>query len=198
MSLTLWQPKSEKADPLPTEWVEALFKKIAARYGSLFADRFGAVPHKLLVEEWGSELAGYTGAEIKRGLDGLRGCKFPPTLPEFAELCRPGIDVQAAFIEAQNNMGQRERGGNPDWSHPAIYWAAVEYGTYDLRHASFSPGPQTKWARLLREQLERGAWEPIPEALMALPAPKDAHVMPPEVADKLRSLVDRMRITPAA
>ena len=95
MSLTLWQPKSA-ADPLPIKWIDKLFEKFKARYGSLFVERFGGLALDIVADEWAQELAGFTGPELQRGLDGCRTLKFPPTLPEFMSLCRPPIDAQAA------------------------------------------------------------------------------------------------------
>lgn len=87
---------------LPKHWVEALFKKFLVRYGTLWADRYkglGLTPDEI-VDEWATELGGFTPEEIKRGLEASRAKTFPPTLPEFLTLCRPVATVRPSADEA--------------------------------------------------------------------------------------------------
>lgn len=191
MSLMLWQPKSGNERPLPREWVKKLIVKMIARYGTLFTDRYGGLSRDELADEWGQELAGYTGEELARGLDGLKGCKFPPTLPEFQALCRPPIDAEAAFHEALRNSRARERGENPAWSHPAIYWASAEIGSHDMRSTPY-PNLKGRWERTLQAEINKGTWPAVPPAPLKLEAPP--HTKPnPEVRAKLQALVEAMR-----
>lgn len=187
-------PPSSSEPPLRAEWVEALFAKLAARYGTLFTDRFAGVPHNVLVSEWASELAGFAGEEIRRGLDGCRDLKFPPTLPEFLALCRPPIEPHTAYAEAMQNMAQRDRGENPAWSHPAIYWAAAQITYWELRQSTYS-AIRLRWERALSDQLRRRAWEPIPVARVSLPAPPASKGCPEDVRRVLRELTSKMRVT---
>lgn len=122
--------------PLPREWVERLFARLAAMYGSRFADMWDCVDPEAAKETWAAGLAGYTGDELTRGLDACRARDWPPTMPEFARLCRPLPSYEAAFYEAVEQMRRRETGEDA-WSHPAVYWAAVAIGT-DLRSQSYS------------------------------------------------------------
>lgn len=87
---------------LPRHLIEELFRKFLLRYGRLWTDRYAGldVTANEVVEEWASELAGFTEAEIRRGLDGCRTLKFPPTLPEFSALCRPATAVRPSGDEA--------------------------------------------------------------------------------------------------
>lgn len=77
--------------PLPINWVDALFKKFLIRYGRMWIDRYAGLGLSAdeVAEEWAKELAGFTGEEIARGLEGSQTSRFPPTLPEFIGLCRP-------------------------------------------------------------------------------------------------------------
>lgn len=87
---------------LPRNWIEALFKKFLIRYGHLWADRYAGLdltPDEI-VDEWATELGGFSPEEIKRGLDACRANKFPPTLPEFISLCRPAASVRPSADEA--------------------------------------------------------------------------------------------------
>jgi hypothetical protein len=193
MSLMLWQPRSVgEAKPLPSAWIDKLFSKFVARYGTLFTDRFGGLPIAEVAEEWASELAGYTGEELARGLEGCRALKFPPTLPEFMALCRPPIDSQSAYIEAVRNLAQREQGKNPPWTHPAIYWAAVDVGSYDMRHNSY-PALRTRWEQALDKQMREREHRPIPPAFKALPAAAPSGPSP-EIREKMKSLLQHMKM----
>lgn len=87
---------------LPRNWIEALFKKFLIRYGHLWADRYAGLdltPDEI-VDEWATELGGFSPEEIKRGLEASRANKFPPTLPEFISLCRPAASVRPSADEA--------------------------------------------------------------------------------------------------
>lgn len=191
MSLMLTPPSS--AEPLRPDWVRALFAKLSARYGTLFADRYAGVPQDVLIAEWGAELAGFTGEDIRRGLDGCRDLKFPPTLPEFLALCRPPIEPHSAYMEAVRNMRERDQGRNPPWSHPAVYWAAVEVTYFDMRQSTYS-AIKARWERALEDQLRQRAWPEIPQALPALPAPAKGSGPSPAVRERLASLIRIKRI----
>jgi len=193
MSLTLTQPSSADAQPLRPDWVKALFAKLSARYGTLFADRYAGVPQDVLIAEWGAELAGFTGEDIRRGLDGCRELKFPPTLPEFITLCRPPIEPHTAFMEAMRNMRERDFGKNPAWSHPAIYWATVEVTYYDMRQSTYST-IKARWERALADQLRQRSWPDIPQALVSLPAPSKGTGPSEAVRAQLANIIKFKRI----
>jgi len=57
-----------------------------------------------------------------------------------------------------------------DWSHPAIYWAAVATGTHDLLNSTYS-SIKARWEKSFTEELAKGVWHAIPEVRDALPAP---------------------------
>ena len=191
MSLTLWQPKSASSEPVPTWIIMELHGRLLARYGSLWADRYGMVPQHVLEEEWSRELAGFTKREIHRGLTSCRNLKFPPTLPEFMQLCRPPIESEAAYHEALRNMRERESGKNPAWTHPAIYWAAVTVTFHDMRLIPWER-MRRRWEKALSDEMEKGQWPEIPVARIALPEP--ARKASPEILAQMKALTERMRL----
>lgn len=91
-----------KRRPLPDSWVERIFDRMQGLYGSLWLDRWRSgetieqngvrFDRGLLLAKatWGEELAGFADQpeRISRALEGCRHCRFPPTLPEFLDLCR--------------------------------------------------------------------------------------------------------------
>lgn len=194
MSLTLWQPRSSDATRLKTETVVAILGKLHARYGAKFADMWQGVPQDKLAAEWAAELAGFTPDEIRRGMDACRTRVWPPTLPEFAALCRPPIEAEAAFYEALDGIRQRERGVAFAWSHPAIYWAAVDFGTYNLTHSDW-PAAKSKWVRILAKQMDKTEWEAVPDPPAAyLPPPERRH-MPDHVRKQLAGLMKEWNVS---
>ncbi|NLZ11645.1 MAG: hypothetical protein GX086_09985 [Alcaligenaceae bacterium] len=141
-------------------------------FGARFAQQWEGIDPQVMMAEWGQELAGYSGEEIKRGLDACRRMSkgFAPTLPEFMAMCRPPINPEAAFYEAVQGMTDRRRGERGSWSHPAIYHAGVEVGQHDLLNCGYSV-LKVRWEKALSNQLAKAQWAEIPEAQVALPAP---------------------------
>lgn len=73
---------------IPQRWVEALFSKMSAFYGSRFADmwRGSSVPE--VQKAWAIELGKLSSAQLKAGVDALTAFTKPPTLPEFLDHCK--------------------------------------------------------------------------------------------------------------
>lgn len=184
MNLTLASSTSTNA--LPESWVERLFERMLLDYGKKFSDQWGGADTDTLIAHWSRELAGYTGAELKRGLDALGTREWPPTLPEFKKLCRRPLDSTAAYYEAVAGVQARVAGEYGKWSHPAIYWAAMPL-SHDLRESTYSQ-IKPRWEAALAHQLEQGEWAEIPQPMIALPAPGKAKTSREEAAQRLREL----------
>ena len=159
-----------KPSALPDTWVERLFQRMEDRYGDLWANRYGAFPRDRVKRSWAEDLGDLSRDELARGVDACRGAKLPPTLPEFRALCRPPIDFEAAFVEAVQQMAERDK-GNDRWSLPAIFWAAVTIGAFDLRNSSWQT-IEKRWRKVLQAELDKGEWQPVPARAIALPEPK--------------------------
>lgn len=177
----------------PGQWLASddqmrgLMKVLICIYGQKFKDQWNGVTPRDLRAMWGAALARYTPEEVQRGLKACMSRIWPPTLPEFLLLCRPPVDHEAAFIEAVKQMRQRDN-GTDTWSAPAIYWAAVEFGSWELRQASWDRA-KARWTRILDEQLAKGELPPVPPRMDALPAPGKATANP----EKVRELIDGLR-----
>jgi hypothetical protein len=72
------------------------------------------------------------------------------------------------------------------WSHPAIYWAAMPL-SFELREQTYSQ-VKGRWEAALREQLDKGEWPEIPQAMIALPAPGKTAISREEAARRLREI----------
>jgi hypothetical protein len=184
--MTLTLASSTSTEPLPESWVERLFERMLLDYGKKFSDQWGGADSDALIAHWGRELAGYTGAEIKRGLDALSTREWPPTLPEFKKLCRRPLDATAAYYEAVAGVQARAAGEYGKWSHPAIYWAAMPL-SFDLGSQTYSQ-LKTRWEAALNEQIDKGDWPEIPQAMLALPAPGKTKTSREEATRRLREL----------
>ncbi len=185
------QPKIAEASAIqgaiPVAWAARIIARMKALYGAKFSDQWGALDPDEMAWAWAEELAGYSGEEIACGLQACRQRPFPPTLPEFLVLCRPPIDPQVAFHEAVHCLAQRHRGERGDWSHPAIFHAAVAVGAHDMLNATYGQ-LRTRWGRALSDQLARGTWDPIPDPQQALPAPRKTEASDREAERTLQAI----------
>lgn len=175
-----------------SEWVDRLFGRFSAMYGARFADMWGGVELSVVKAVWADDLSAMTTDEIARGVAACKQAKFPPTLPEFVSMCRPQIDAESAFNEAVNEMSRRDQGGDV-WSHPAIYWAAVTIGAFDLRNAAWS-SIKTRWSRVFQAEMAKGEWPSVPARAIALPAPGATTANPEKVAAIARSATKSMEV----
>lgn len=168
---TSLQPASRDwpTDAVPEASIDWLFARMAAFYGARFADMWRGADHDGVRRTWGRELATLTRDELRAGCTNLRTRIFPPTLPEFIALCRPALNVDAALYEAIEQMRQRDY-GKDQWSHPAIFWAAVTIGAHDLRSLGFSE-LRPRFERVLREFERRTDLDPVSPRPPSLPEP---------------------------
>jgi hypothetical protein len=177
-------PTSSTSTPnaLPDAWIERLFNRMEDRYGSLWAERYGAFPRARVMRTWAEDLADMSRDELARGVAACRDRKYPPTLPEFRELCRPSIDYEQAFLEAVEQMRKRATGEDV-WSTPAVYWAATKLAG-DLQAHPYA-SLKGRWQAALDEAVQsvRTGKLPaeVPKRRDALPAPGRS-IVPPEVA----------------
>lgn len=74
----------------PKEWIERLFIRFRSIYGNKAETMWGKADQTDLLQTWADEITGYTGADIRDALDTMRTAHpdYPPTLYEFAALCR--------------------------------------------------------------------------------------------------------------
>ena len=184
------------AESLPAKWIEKLFNVMEDRYGALWADRYGAFPRDRVMQTWGRDLADMGRADLARGVESSRSCKYPPTLPEFREMCRPAIDHERAYHEAVEQMQRRDRGADT-WSHPAIFWASCEIGDFDLRNSSWN-SIKSRWVSVFNSQMARKQWPEVPPRCDALPAPGAGSIPVDEAhrrIDAMRKILESKMVT---
>ncbi len=154
------QSGHESLQPLPAQWVERIFAVMSASYGSQFSDRWATANLGEVKALWSQQLAGYSPSEIKRGLDSLG--EFPPSLPSFKLLCRPKPHPEAAHAEAVRLIGRLE-----GWTDCAIFWAAREIGSHDLKALPYEK-IRGRWIEALERHWKDRKAIPLPEPVSGL------------------------------
>lgn len=96
---------------LPESWIEKIFAKFEARYGSLFLDRWRGCNMANVKDTWAEELANFEDKPecIGYALKVLATSKFPPTLPEFLEACRQAPRKEAPALRYVPTAEDEER-----------------------------------------------------------------------------------------
>ena len=146
---------------IPTRWVEDLFGRLTAIVGSAMGTVYAGADPELVKAEWAEALAGFSADEVKRGLAAVRTRRFPPNLPEFLHLCRPALDPEIAWHEAEAGMRAHAAQQPFAWSHPAVFWAAREMA-YELRTSSFA-ACRKRWEPALAAMWSLRAWPTLPD-----------------------------------
>lgn len=97
----LTKPISQPSqNALPERWIDALFLKLATIYGKLWLDQWQGVPIDSVKTTWAEHLRHATGPQIKAALEYVAGnVKYPPTLPEFASICRDFRQHDPGFVK---------------------------------------------------------------------------------------------------
>lgn len=175
---------STLTNAIPDSWVEKLFERMVGLYGNKFLDMWGKTDLLQVKAIWAQELGKLTREEIAKGANALINQEWCPTLPQFIKLCRTDIDAVTAYYEAVNGVVNREKGEMGEWSHPAIFWASVKVGAFDLKSQTYS-NIKARWERALDEEINKGQWADILQAQIALPAP--ATPVSKDIAEKYLS-----------
>lgn len=173
--------------PVTQGWIDALFVKMLNTFGSRFADMWRGTDIDSVKATWAPELSKLSREEFAKGVQALATLNWPPTLGEFINLCRPKLDAQKAFTEAINGLLARDRGEIGVWSHPAIFWAAVRVGAFDIKNATY-PQIKGRWEGALGDELEKSQWQEIPKPVVALPVAKVSKEVAEKYVAKLQAL----------
>jgi hypothetical protein len=161
---------STSINPIPQSWIDALFAKMSSLYGNKFSDMWRDSNMQAVKSVWSEELGKLSRDEIARGANALITQEWPPTLPQFIKMCRIEFDPLSAYYEALNGAVARESGEMGEWSHPAIFWAMVAVGAFDIKNQTYSQ-IKARWESALADQVKRGSWADIPVPALALPVP---------------------------
>lgn len=116
---------------LPSRWVDSLFAKLTVTYGQDFLRRWEGVPMESVKADWAEALGGYEQhpEAIAFALTILDPAK-PPTVLQFAELCRrapakaplalespaPNPEVATMALNALKRAGVKQV-GDKSWAY---------------------------------------------------------------------------------
>jgi hypothetical protein len=146
----------------------------------------GAAPAEVLATQWAKGLKGLSPIELERGLGHCRHRACAPALGEFVLLCRPAADPEYAWHEAKAGLSARQRGEQGQWSHPAVYRAAMQMHA-ELQTGSFRVSA-FPWSLLLARELVKGWGEGVPAAPVVLSGAADWRPAPAHVRARLEEL----------
>ena len=178
-------------DALPLPWVEQLFRRMSAFYGSKFSDMWAGARMEDVMQTWAQELSCLTRSELTAGWNALAMREHPPTLPQFVKLCRPAVEPVRAYYEAVSGLQARAAGELGQWSHPAIFWAAAGMA-HELRTQSYSQ-VRERWEAALHAELAKGQWSPLeqPARELAAPVSNRDSITYRQAAAEMQRLVER-------
>ena len=182
---------SPDGTPVPTRWVEYLFARLAAILGGSMSNVYASADPDLVKAEWAEALAGFSADEVKRGLAATRTRRFAPNLPEFLHLCRPALDPELAWIEAEHGMASHTKGERFAWSHPAVYWAGRQF-SFELRSSSYEQC-RKRWAAALTAEFAKGAWATPADPTQRRIAAPEQQTSDPELAAQAREKLRELR-----
>lgn len=86
--LQLTTPTSSTSKPAPMSWVEKLFQRMGATFGTRFTDMWRNENVDTLKEVWAMELGKLSTEEVRLGVENLTRLTKAPTLPEFVAHCK--------------------------------------------------------------------------------------------------------------
>jgi hypothetical protein len=154
---------------LPKPWIDSLFERMELSYGEKFSKNWGTVdPHKMK-RFWAIELGQLTRDQLKAGVEAMKRAEWPPTLSEFVAMCKPPANYSEALYEAIEQIQKRDE-GRDQWSNPAIYWAAIKIGSFDLRNLTHKDLLK-RFTDAMEKVVAQETIEPVPPRHAALPAP---------------------------
>lgn len=157
---------SAELQPIPEAWVEEIFTRLSAQFGAKMADLWAGVEPRTVKAEWAGALACFKRDEIGRGLRACQTRPFAPTLGEFLHLCRPALDPEFAWLEAQACTQQRANGERGEWSHPAVFRAASGFER-ELRTGNFRQHRKA-WTWRLEQEFLHGWQQDVDKPVHAI------------------------------
>jgi hypothetical protein len=154
---TQQQSSAWPAEAVPQAWVEELFRKLTAYFGSRLADMWRGVDLDDIKREWGIALAKLSRNELKAGVGALLSLKHAPTLPEFHALCK---QQRLAEVPQHDMLTDQTR------ADETVVAANTERMHEALKPLSNMGEPTAEWAfRLLMRGTSRSG-KPLPYAVV--------------------------------
>lgn len=183
---------SSSVPAIPESWVEKLFRRLEAILGARMGDVYHAADKDQVKREWAEALYGYSDEELRRGIAATRTRKFPPNLPEFLHLCRPALDPEIAWIEAEEGLRAHAKGVAFPWSHAAVYWAGRRMAT-ELRAGDGFAKHRKRWEVVIAAEFAKGAWASPPDPTLRRLASTQQDMVNPIQREEARARMAEIR-----
>jgi hypothetical protein len=126
---------------LPSDWVDALFARLAVAYGDRFLAQWPGQRPEVVKAHWGAELDGISSGGIAYALKNLPA-DYPPNAMQFGKLCRGRPSTATAPVKAL--------------AGPAVDPAAVRRALAAASRIGKHSRDPLLWARELQQREEAG------------------------------------------
>jgi hypothetical protein len=177
---------ASSVNPIGQRWTAQVFDRLGGQMGGKLEALYGDISPAMVQAEWSQALSGFTSDEVERGLLACQTRMFAPTLGEFLHLCRPSLDGDIAWTEAEEGLKARRQGEMGVWSHPAVYRAACVMS--DALHQGNFKGNRNRWEHILRTEFAKGFVELVPPVPLAVTKNEKVSPMPESVRLRLAEL----------
>lgn len=172
--------------------IDHLWNRLAGTYGGRWLKDF---PDMQSIENWKTAWAEaldedrVTPQEVAEGLRACAAACSPTGRLPWASLSGHAVRADSGERLSRRFAGMtaRRRGEMGQWTHPAVYWAAVRVGSHDLLNCGYSV-MQSRWERALSDELSRSDGAAIPAPAVALPAPWATQATPEEAGKALKAM----------
>lgn len=181
------QHRNTPPKSLPQRHIASIFDRLSAQFGGKLADLYAGVSPALVQTEWAAGLAGFSKDELVRGVGACRTKVFAPTLGEFAAFCRPALNSEVAWHEAQLGLAERAAHRIGAWTHPAVFRSACLM-SMEIRAGEFKRC-RNQWRNCLDRELALGFGEAVPPPVPRLA--KAVKTGPPslEIRERIRLIL---------
>lgn len=142
--------------------IDRLFARFVAMYGARFTDMWANSNFDEVKKCWSDELRIFTVAQVGEAVSNLKTHNFPPTLPEFLQLCA-GAKAKATvtYIKAVPRLQVKEQPND---------WHAAKARCMELAKQFGHKKPSNDWAFKILQRAKDGDNIPADSMRMAMEA----------------------------
>lgn len=142
--------------------IDRLFARFAAMYGNRFADMWAGINVDDVKKCWSDELRVFSVDQVGAAVDGLKSHNFPPTLPEFLQLCAASkAKATVTYIKAVPRLQEKEQ---PE------AWTRAKAECMKWAQHFAEKRPSNEWANRILKRAEAGEHIPADSMRMAMEA----------------------------
>lgn len=162
--------------PLGAKYVvDWLFDEQFRLYGNQFSSKWVGCDVQQLKNEWAADIGKLTPDQLRIGIRRMKTeCTiYPPSRPEFIQLCKPTASLETLFMTAATLSARHLHDHATPWPDAVLYWTAQRFGMGELARVNWLAG-KAKFTQIYHDvltQQEDGTLPPLPAAVPRLNAP---------------------------